>query len=490
MQRRARSARRRRSSPEAIALADRRTRTTRCSCVDKPAGLVVHPGARQLGRHAAERAAAPRAAACGVPRAGIVHRLDKDTSGLLVVAKTLTAQTALVRQLQARTRDARIPRARRGRHRARRHRRRADRPASDAAHDDGGRRHRASRRARTTTSLERFGVATLLRCRLETGRTHQIRVHLASLGHPLVGDPAYGRSADRSRFARQALHAARLALVHPVDRRACAWESPLPADFAGRCSPALRGASAAVIGATARRHRSRDASSPPQGSTGSCPTGRCRAGVGALVDDAQRRRQRRAARDDEPRAQRRRRSTDALAENRRRLAAFLPGAAALARTGARRRRRDPDASDRAAGAAGRRRGGHARARRRLRGPDRRLPAGALRRSPRHARSASRMRAGAGSPPACSKRRSPRSAISARDRERPRRVARAGDRPGRLRSRRRRPRRLLRATIRRRRPHFAPQRAGQVARRSLRRSRGGASRAMRRARGRRRRLLHA
>ncbi len=78
--------------------------------------------------------------------------------------------------------------------------------------------------------VERFGVATLLRCRLETGRTHQIRVHLASLGHPLVGDPAYGRKGGPA-FARQALHAARLALVHPVSGDACRWESPLPQDF-------------------------------------------------------------------------------------------------------------------------------------------------------------------------------------------------------------------------------------------------------------------
>jgi 23S rRNA pseudouridine1911/1915/1917 synthase len=78
--------------------------------------------------------------------------------------------------------------------------------------------------------LERFTVATLLRCRLETGRTHQIRVHLASLGHPLVGDPAYGRTGP-VRFSRQALHAARLALVHPSTGHACAWTSPLPRDF-------------------------------------------------------------------------------------------------------------------------------------------------------------------------------------------------------------------------------------------------------------------
>ena len=78
--------------------------------------------------------------------------------------------------------------------------------------------------------VERFGVATLLRCRLETGRTHQIRVHLASLGHPLVGDPTYGRKGPLA-FGRQALHAARLALAHPVSGKACRWDSPLPPDF-------------------------------------------------------------------------------------------------------------------------------------------------------------------------------------------------------------------------------------------------------------------
>jgi 23S rRNA pseudouridine1911/1915/1917 synthase len=80
--------------------------------------------------------------------------------------------------------------------------------------------------------VERFGVATLLRCRLETGRTHQIRVHLASLGHPLVGDPTYGRKGELA-FARQALHAARLALTHPLTGDACQWESALPTDFEG-----------------------------------------------------------------------------------------------------------------------------------------------------------------------------------------------------------------------------------------------------------------
>jgi 23S rRNA pseudouridine1911/1915/1917 synthase len=197
--------------------------------VDKPAGLVVHPGsgnwagtlANALVHHAPQLAA--------VPRAGIVHRLDKDTSGLLVVAKTLPAQTALVRQMQARsvTReyialaegdiasrgvvDAPI-----GRHPTRR--------TTMAVVATG-------KAARTHFDVvERFGVATLLRCRLETGRTHQIRVHLATLGHALVGDPTYGRKGGIA-FVRQALHAARLALVHPVTGDTCRWGSPLPADF-------------------------------------------------------------------------------------------------------------------------------------------------------------------------------------------------------------------------------------------------------------------
>jgi 23S rRNA pseudouridine1911/1915/1917 synthase len=198
--------------------------------VDKPAGLVVHPGSgnwdgtllNALLHHAPELAA--------IPRAGIVHRLDKDTSGLLVVARTLQAQTNLVRQLQARsvrreyaalavgdlarggTVDAPI-----GRHPTRR--------TTMAVVASG-------KPARTHYDvLERFGVATLLACRLETGRTHQIRVHLASLGHPLVGDPAYGRRQPVA-FPRQALHARRLGLLHPLNDVACEWESPLPPDFA------------------------------------------------------------------------------------------------------------------------------------------------------------------------------------------------------------------------------------------------------------------
>jgi len=204
--------------------------------IDKPAGLVVHPGAgnasgtlmNALLHHAPQLA--------GIPRAGIVHRLDKDTSGLLVVAKTLTAQTDLVRQMQARSvrrhylalalgsveRDGTVD-APLGRHAVQR--------TKMAVVRAGG------KEARTHYAvLERFARATLLECRLETGRTHQIRVHLASIKHPLAGDAAYGKTksgdARLDAFPRQALHAWRLALVHPSTGAEMAWESPLPADFA------------------------------------------------------------------------------------------------------------------------------------------------------------------------------------------------------------------------------------------------------------------
>jgi 23S rRNA pseudouridine1911/1915/1917 synthase len=198
--------------------------------VDKPAGLVVHPGSGNWDGTLLNALLHHLPQLAGVPRAGIVHRLDKDTSGLLVVAKSLTVQTALVRQLQARTVTREYLALAAG-----------DLARGDTVDAPIG-RHPTRRTtmavvatgkpARTHFAVvERFGVATLLRCRLETGRTHQIRVHLASLGHPLVGDPAYGRRGPVP-FRRQALHAARLALVHPLTARARAWESPPPRDFA------------------------------------------------------------------------------------------------------------------------------------------------------------------------------------------------------------------------------------------------------------------
>ena len=203
--------------------------------IDKPVGLVVHPGNGNPTGTLLNALLHHAPALAQIPRAGIVHRLDKDTSGLLVVAKTLQTQTDLVRQLQARTVkrhywalvhgavgkggviDAPI-----GRHPVQRIR---------MAVVPGG------KEARTRYEVvERLGLATLVECVLDTGRTHQIRVHMASIGHPLVGDETYGsrrRSSESlERFPRQALHAIRLGLMHPATGEAMSWASPLPADFA------------------------------------------------------------------------------------------------------------------------------------------------------------------------------------------------------------------------------------------------------------------
>ncbi|MBC7945544.1 MAG: 23S rRNA pseudouridine(1911/1915/1917) synthase RluD [Burkholderiales bacterium] len=206
--------------------------------VNKPAGLVVHPGsgnwsgtllnallqhAPQLGR---------------LPRAGIVHRLDKDTSGLLAIAKTEVAQTCLVRQLQARSvsrdylaivfghpaRSGKVE-APIGRHPLRR--------TTMAVVASG---KPAVTYYRT---LEQFAECALVDCKLETGRTHQIRVHLQSIGHPLVGDRLYlgkhpgKRSASPaiSEFPRQALHATALALDHPATGKRVGWQVGLPEDM-------------------------------------------------------------------------------------------------------------------------------------------------------------------------------------------------------------------------------------------------------------------
>jgi len=207
--------------------------------INKPAGLVVHPGSgnwegtmlNALLHHAPQLE--------GVPRAGIVHRLDKDTSGLLVVAKTLTAQTHLVRQLQARSVQreylalawGELKRAGKvdeliGRHPAQR--------VKMAVTGNG-------KPAITHFQIEeKFPSCTLLRCRLETGRTHQIRVHLAYLGHSLVGDRTYLKGPQKcvpelrellNSFPRQALHATRLALEHPVSGETMEWHVSLPQDM-------------------------------------------------------------------------------------------------------------------------------------------------------------------------------------------------------------------------------------------------------------------
>lgn len=243
--------------------------------IHKPAGLVVHPGAGNAAGTLQNALLHHDPALAAVPRGGIVHRLDRDTSGLMVVAKTLAAHTALVEQLQARTVgreylalvvgtftgggkvDAPI-----GRHPR-------DRLKMAVRAADG-------KPAVTHYRIEeRFAAHTLLRCRLETGRTHQIRVHMASIRHPIVGDPVYGgrlqlppgaetmgvESSDGGSeaegveppaagavtdagaasavsvadvlrgFRRQALHAETLSLVHPTSGETCRWTSPVPEDF-------------------------------------------------------------------------------------------------------------------------------------------------------------------------------------------------------------------------------------------------------------------
>jgi len=191
----------------------------------------VHPGAgnrcgtlqNALLHHAPQLAT--------VPRAGIVHRLDKDTSGLLVVAKTLTAQTALVRQLAART----VKRgyqalaagdiARGGT---------VDAPVGrdPRARTRMAVTHRGKESRTTYRVVERFGSAALVECRLDTGRTHQIRVHFQHIRHPLIGDTVYRRGTRHGiAFPRQALHAAELSLVHPTSRETMTWRSPLPRDM-------------------------------------------------------------------------------------------------------------------------------------------------------------------------------------------------------------------------------------------------------------------
>jgi 23S rRNA pseudouridine1911/1915/1917 synthase len=197
--------------------------------VDKPAGLVVHPGSGNWAGTMLNALLHHVPALEHLPRAGIVHRLDKDTSGLLVVAKNEPTQVALVRQLQARTVkrtylalvrgkvvgpgkvDAPI-----GRHPSQR-----TRMAVVASGKPAVTHYRVRKR---------FAAHTLLECDLETGRTHQIRVHLASIGYPLEGDPVYAGRAP-SAFGRQALHAWKLAFIHPSTGEAARFESPLPDDF-------------------------------------------------------------------------------------------------------------------------------------------------------------------------------------------------------------------------------------------------------------------
>lgn len=212
--------------------------------VDKPAGLVVHPAAGNLDgtlvNALLHHCAGQLSGIGGVARPGIVHRIDKDTSGLMVAAKTDRAHEGLARQFKAHTIDRRYRAVVSGR------------LSTSAGTVNAWLARSAVNRKKIAVVREGTGKhavthwrklrelrdAALVECRLETGRTHQVRVHMASIGHPLLGDPVYGRTRPGHRplletlnFRRQALHAAHLGFIHPVKSTALAFESEMPADM-------------------------------------------------------------------------------------------------------------------------------------------------------------------------------------------------------------------------------------------------------------------
>lgn len=214
--------------------------------VDKPAGMVVHPAAgnpRGTLVNALQFRCGDLSTIGGVMRPGIVHRLDKGTSGLMVIAKTDEAHRDLAEQFKRRRVSKRYTALVHG-----------DLRGDEGVVDAPVGRHPVERKKMSTASrrgkaaltrwrvLERYGAFTLLEAQIETGRTHQIRVHLGSLGHPVVGDSVYGGSkrtieppalrAVLKRLSRQALHASRLSFSHPVTGQEMAFDSPLPEDMA------------------------------------------------------------------------------------------------------------------------------------------------------------------------------------------------------------------------------------------------------------------
>jgi len=212
--------------------------------IDKPAGLVVHPAAGNLDgtlvNALLHHCRGSLSGIGGVERPGIVHRIDKDTSGLMVAAKTDPAHVGLAAQFARHSIDRRylaivagLPRPAEGTIDAPLARSTANR--KKIAIVESGRGKRAVTHYRT---LERLRSAALVECRLETGRTHQVRVHMASIGHPLLGDPVYGRSRPEHRellsrlsFKRQALHAAYLGFIHPVTSAPLCFQSEIPRDM-------------------------------------------------------------------------------------------------------------------------------------------------------------------------------------------------------------------------------------------------------------------
>jgi 23S rRNA pseudouridine1911/1915/1917 synthase len=212
--------------------------------VDKPAGLVVHPAAGNLDgtlvNALLHHCGGSLSGIGGVARPGIVHRIDKDTSGLLAVAKTDVAHEGLAKQFAAHSIDRRylaivsgIPKASAGK---------VDAPlARSATNRKKIAIVREGRGKRAVTHWKRLNIlrdSALVECRLETGRTHQVRVHMASIGHPLLGDPVYGGSGKTNAkllkefgFHRQALHAAELGFTHPVTKNRLSFSSPMPSDM-------------------------------------------------------------------------------------------------------------------------------------------------------------------------------------------------------------------------------------------------------------------
>lgn len=210
--------------------------------INKPAGLVVHPAAGNWSGTLQNGLLFYAPVLSTIPRSGIVHRIDKDTSGLLMIAKTLTAHAHLVNQLQSRTVKREYLAITQGR------------MTSGGTVDEPLGRHPVNRKRQAIVAsgkvaithfrvLERYRQHTLIAVKLETGRTHQIRVHMAHIHYPLLGDPVYGGrfrlpkncgaelAIELQGFKRQALHAAKLGVIHPGTGEYCEWTAELPEDM-------------------------------------------------------------------------------------------------------------------------------------------------------------------------------------------------------------------------------------------------------------------